>query len=396
MWNRPRTARLQVERLEDRANPAGPFTPVQPINPPLPEPIVRPDLIPRSPPPVEPTLRGVAVGYGSGTGPYGVRLHESRTTYQEFWPYSTTSGPSNAVHVATGDVTGDGVTDVVTGMAPIRSFTGLPVSAEPVKVFDGTTLGALVPTPVTSFHPYGSFTGGVHVACADLDGDGRAEVVVGRDGGGVGRVKVFSGADLAVGTATAVADFDGIEDPANTSGAHVATGDLNGDGNPDVLVGAGGGPRAAVFDGTTLQAGENPVKFYGDFFAFDPATFVGGIHVAVADLDGDGDGEVLAGAKTGAPRMVCYDGQDLIASGGVTRTKWWDRAFGDTASTGGLRLVGKDLDGDTRGDLVLSHGTGSRVTTIRGALVVPGGPSVLWPGQFDALAANWTTGVWVG
>jgi hypothetical protein len=304
------------------------------------------------------------------------------------------------VHVATGDVTGDGVPDVVTGMTPVVSFTGLPNSAEPVKVFDGTTLGTRHPTPVAEFHPYGgSFTGGCHVACADLDGDGHAEVIVCKDEGGVGRVMVFSGADLAAGTATAVADFDGIDgDPAATAGAQVAAGDLNADGTPDVLVGAANGPRVAAFDGTTLQAGETPGKLFGDFFAFDPATHPGGIHVAVSDLDADGHGELLAGSLTGAPRLVCLDGEDVITSGAATLTRWWDEPFGDRSNAGGLRLVGKDLDGDSRGDLVLSHGTGGRVTTIRGALVVPGGPSVLWPGSFDAVTSSWVTtfGVWVG
>jgi hypothetical protein len=193
-----------------------------------------------------------------------------------------------------------------------------------------------------------------------------------------------------------VADFDGIDgDPMATAGAHVAAGDLNADGTPDLLVGAANGPRVAAFDGTTLQAGDTPQKLYGDFFAFDPAMDPRGVHVAVADLDADGYGEVLAGAMTGAPRLVNFDGEDLIRSGGTTLTRWWDAPFGDTASTGGIRPAGKDLDGDSRDDLVLSHGTGSKVTTIRGALVVPGGPGVLWPGQFDAIA-NWTTGVWVG
>jgi hypothetical protein len=309
---------------------------------------------------------------------------------------------AKAVHVATGDVNGDGVNDVVTGMGLITmlnltTLTQIPVAAEPVKIFDGTTLGNVSPTVLDSFHPYGNmFLGGIHVACADLDGDGKAEVITSKDEGGVGRIRVFAGADLANGTATQVADFDGIDgDPNATAGAHIATGDLNNDDVPDLLVGAQNGPRVAAFDGTTLQAGDTPTKLYGDFFAFDALTHKGGLHVAVSDLDADGYGEVLAGSRKGAPHLRNFDGELLFTSNGATRTLWWDRTFGDTASTQGIRIVGKDLDGDSRGDLVISHGSGARVTTIRGSLVVPGGPGVLWPGQMDVLT-NWNAGVWVG
>src|SRR5206468_12542343 len=51
-------------------------------------------------------------------------------------------------------------------------------------------------------------------------------------------------------------------------GARAALGDVNEDGTPDLAVSAGflGGPRTALFDGTTLLG--TPARLVGDFVAF--------------------------------------------------------------------------------------------------------------------------------
>src|SRR5262249_40154707 len=66
-------------------------------------------------------------------------------------------------------------------------------------------------------------------------------------------------------------------DPSFTGGVHVATGDVNGDGVDDIITGAGvnGGPHVKVFDGVTGNLIQS-------FFAFAP-NFLGGINVATGD-----------------------------------------------------------------------------------------------------------------
>src|SRR5207237_1433452 len=103
-----------------------------------------------------------------------------------------------------------------------------------------------------SWSPFGmTFTGGTFVAGGDFDGDGKADVVATRAAGGLARVLIFSGADVANPKAAlaAKADFDGIADPNFVGGCHAAVGNLNPDGVPDLLVGAGldGDPRVAGF-----------------------------------------------------------------------------------------------------------------------------------------------------
>src|SRR5439155_16929620 len=100
-------------------------------------------------------------------------------------PYSLcTSGAgfTGGVRVAVRDVTGDGVTDIIT--AP--GAGGGPH----IKVFNGAT-GALI----REFFAYGSnFTGGVYVAAGDVNGDGIADIITGAGAGGGPHGKVFNGA----------------------------------------------------------------------------------------------------------------------------------------------------------------------------------------------------------
>ena len=82
-------------------------------------------------------------------------------------------GFAGGVHVATGDVDGDGRADIITGAG---------AGGEPrVRVFSGVD-GAML-SDFLAFDP--GFAGGVHVATGDVDGDGRADIItVGGPGGG--------------------------------------------------------------------------------------------------------------------------------------------------------------------------------------------------------------------
>ena len=162
----------------------------------------------------------VAIGTDMG-GQALVKVYETPGTspIRSFVAYPPSF--NGGVRVAVGDVTGDGVPDVITGPGP-------GVGAN-VKVFDGVS-GA----EARSFLAYDPiFTGGVYVASADIDGDGSADIITGTDEGSAGgaRVKVFSGTNLSV-----LADFlpYGV---AFNGGVRVATGDVNGDGVPDIITG---------------------------------------------------------------------------------------------------------------------------------------------------------------
>ena len=98
-----------------------------------------------------------------------------------------------------------------------------------------------------------------------------------------------------------------------SNGISVATGAVNGDGVPDTIVGAGpnGGPRVTVFDGSTDAVLRN-------FFAFE-TTFTGGVQVSSGDLNGDGLGDVLVGVAAVRIYLSCGNGPIAAAR---TCTGW--------------------------------------------------------------------------
>src|SRR5207249_1713872 len=106
---------------------------------------------------------------------------------------------------------------------------------------------------MASFFAYGAgFGGGVRVAAADFNADGRADVVTGAGPGGGPHVRIFNGA--TIGTApTVLREFFAFES-SYTGGVYVAAnssgGDITGDGRPDLVVSTStGAGRVRVIDG---------------------------------------------------------------------------------------------------------------------------------------------------
>ena len=262
-------------------------------------------------------------------------------------------GFAGAVRAVAADVNGDGVADYVLA-------TG-PGGGSRVRVIDGRTFTDLV-TEYWAFEP--AFNGGVFVAAADFDADGRAEVVITPDQGGGPRVKVI---DVAAGRVTTRADFFGLNDPAFRGGARVAAGDLNRDGVPDLVVAAGygGGPRVSLIDGTSVLGGV-PRTLTADFFAFDPG-LRNGVYVAVGDTDGDGYADLVVGAGPGGgPRVLTLSGRTLVAAGGTAAVAnpLGNTFAGDPARRGGARVAAKDVTGDGLADVVAGAGTGGTLTVL--------------------------------
>src|SRR5207248_3424927 len=162
-----------------------------------------------------------------------------------------------------GDVNGDGIGDLVVA----AGFQGGPR----VATFDGTSLGS--GSPRRLFNDFFAFEqtlrNGVFVAVGDIDGDGMADIVAGGGPGGGPRVTAFSARDLIAsggGTQTPLANFFG-GDPDNRGGVRVAVKDLDGDNRADLVVGAGSGAgsRVTAYPGKAIaSAGTPPPAFEFD------------------------------------------------------------------------------------------------------------------------------------
>src|SRR5581483_8233383 len=137
------------------------------------------------------------------------------------------------------------------------------------------------------------------VATGDVNGDGTSDIVVARGYGASPTVDVYNGKTFAqIGTG-----FDAFPS-AFIGGVSLAAADVNGDGKADIVVGAGpgGGPNVKVVDGTN----DNVLM---SFFAFDP-TYMGGVSVASADVNGDGKADIAVGSAGNRGPVRVFSGKD--------------------------------------------------------------------------------------
>lgn len=167
---------------------------------------------------------------------------------------------STGVRVTTGDINGDGRAEILTSPGP--GSPGL------VAVFSGTGIEML------SGLPFGiGATGGVHVAAGDLNGDGVAEIITTAGAGAEPLTRVF---EVAGGTISMPASFLAF-DAGLRGGVRVATGDVDGDGRAEVLLVPGPGAPALLRAMQVPPGGPLSERF--SFFAF-PTLFTGGAFVA--------------------------------------------------------------------------------------------------------------------
>lgn len=125
------------------------------------------------------------------------------------------------------------------------------------------------------------FRGGVNVAVADLDGDGKIEIIVTPGVGLNPEVRIFSSDGK-------LKNKFNIFEPKFHGGVSVAAGDVDGDGLAEVVLGAGpgGGPQVAIY------SGDGNLK--SQYYAYDN-DFKKGVRISVSDIDRDGKAEILAG-----------------------------------------------------------------------------------------------------
>jgi hypothetical protein len=196
-----------------------------------------------------------------------------------------------------------------------------------IKIFDDDG------EKIASFYPYTSqYRLGLNFAVGDLEGDGDLEIVTGTEYGGGPQVRIFNTDGVLIHPGFFAYDekFRG--------GVHIALGDINGDGVDEIIAGAGksGGPHVRIFnkDGVLINPG---------FFAYNPG-FRGGVFVAAGDVDGDGEEEIVTGAGPGGgPHVRVYNDKGELENEFFT---------GSVSETTGVKITASDVDDDGAEEIV--------------------------------------------
>jgi FG-GAP-like repeat/FG-GAP repeat len=257
---------------------------------------------------------------------------QSGATLASLFPFG--SALVSRVEVAAGDVNGDGRTDIV--LVAQRS-EGTQVKAVDLQGHELASFFVLDPAIVP----------GASIAAGDLDGDGKAEIVL---GGGPTRAPwppVTNGPDQRV----AVYEADGTESASFAAypglfqgGVRVALGDLTGDSQPEIVTAPGPGleTEIGIFSQDWVNGRDRGTRL-GHFLAFEPS-FEGGASLALGDVVGDGRLRIVVGSgpgRKGEVRVFDPDGRQLS-----TLTP-----FGPDY-TGGISVAAGDVNGDGRAEIV--------------------------------------------
>ncbi|MBI3956488.1 MAG: VCBS repeat-containing protein [Candidatus Kerfeldbacteria bacterium] len=278
-------------------------------------------------------------GTGDGLSPQ-VRIFSNTGVLRgQFYAYDKKL--KTGVRIAACDLNGDGIDEIVT--VPGKGTAAL------VKAFDRS--GKAVGT--TGFYPLGrKFLGGANLVCGDLDGNGTAEILVAAAKGGSPNVLIFQANGKKIGQFRA-------QSKTFRGGIVLGLADLNGDGKLEILTAheSGGAqvrvstsagkqayptltPYAKSFKGGLSIAGGDTngdgkdelivvprsnaqarVKIYrlpdrkvlGNFLGF-PRPFTGGAVVASGDVNGDGTDDIIISPASKYPptfRMFKQNGQPL-------------------------------------------------------------------------------------
>ncbi|MEM6570329.1 MAG: FG-GAP-like repeat-containing protein [Planctomycetota bacterium] len=267
------------------------------------------------------------------------------------------------------DLDGDGVRDLVVGNPLFNSQA--PAFRGEVLVLSGAS-GAQIHRIVGQNSDENL---GFDVAeIGDLNGDGVSDFIAGQPTDSTvapsqGRATVFSGATGAV-----LQIFDGFGAGSRFGTSVDGADDFDGDGTPDVLIGAPfedsqfgspGNGSVRVLSGAT---GAVLFTRFGQYANVNLGTSVAN----AGDLDGDGIADLAAGAPRFIPaargRVYAYSGatgQDLYTQRGANSG---DR-FGETVAAAG------DVDGDGMGDLLVAGVRDSGPITDIGRVTVLSGSS---------------------
>ncbi|MEY2468275.1 MAG: hypothetical protein QOF21_973, partial [Actinomycetota bacterium] len=240
----------------------------------------------------------VLTGPDQGAAPH-VRTFLGDGTVSDVSFYAAGTETSGA-SVASGDVTGDGVPDIITG-------TGRgPAAQVQIRQKNGQS-------QIASVNPFPGFIGGVRVAAANVDDDAALEVIVAAGPGGGPHVKAFN---LTSGDLVEAFGFFAYGENFH-GGVFVG-------GAPGKIItgpGLGGGPHVRVW---SVAAGVATVS--AEWFAYDPA-FSGGVRVAGGQVRGDAVDVVTGAGPGGGPHVKLY---------GLDGVEGPDRMVYDEAFGGGV------------------------------------------------------------
>ncbi len=295
------------------------------------------------------------IAIGSETGPTStpvIRLMDAETGTVVAQTLAFEATFRGGVRVAMGDVDGDGSAEILAGSGPGRGGE--------VRVFKPQVVGgSLVLTELTAFRtqPFGAgYRSGLEIACGDVDGNGREDIVAAMSRGN-GVVRVFRSVNAADpventpfrsitafggrfggGASVTVADLGTFSNGAVTSATAA-------DGKVEIVVASGAGMRATVM---AYDVSAATPRLVGTIRPL-AASLQGGVSVTAGRYDADAIDDIIVSAgRGGGGATEIYT---LRSNTGVSTRAATFSAFGGLARpNAAVFAAALDRNGDGRID----------------------------------------------
>lgn len=208
-----------------------------------------------------------------GGGPHIRIFNGQGIMITEFFAFD--SRVYSGVNVTAGDLNKDGQLEIIAGSG---------YQAEPkIKIFDN--FGHFI----REFLVYDKkIKSGVNVLAFDVNNNGQAEIITIPYQDASAEVKIFTGEGILLNKFNAYsADYKG--------GVNLSAGDIDNDKNPEIVIGPGFGLETLIKNFSP----DGKIKITPNIIAFPG--FKGGVSISNADLDNDGQMELIAGMQTISP-----------------------------------------------------------------------------------------------
>ena len=259
-----------------------------------------------------------------------VLLGNADGTFQNGVSYNI--GGNYSVAATIDDVTGDGIPDIV-AVSGDQQITVLPGKGDGTFGTAVSFAAPLLPGYTSANEPPI-----MNLITADLRGLGRRDLIASNG-------LVFLNNGSGTFAATAAPAFPYLVDNLSSNGPFIATGDVNNDGKPDLVVSENEALSVWLGNGDgTFTQGQSYTSIASDG------------HITVADLDGDGNADIYVGLGGGG----FYGGNDDYPNLSYALMGRGDGTFAGSAATDSAGYTGTnlaDVNGDGVPDLIAPGAT---------------------------------------
>src|SRR5208337_3451295 len=195
------------------------------------------------------------------------------------------------------------------------------------------------------------------VTVADVNGDGKPDLIVANDGSGTVSVLLNTTAPGATTPSFATQQTFAV----GIGPSSVTVADVNGDGKPDLIVANGGSGTVSVLRNAAAPGATTPS------FATQQTFAVGSYpsSVTAADVNGDGKPDLIVANEVGTVSVLL----NTTAPGATTPSFAPEQTF--AVGSGAFSVTAADVNGDGKPDLIVANPNSGTVSVLLNTTPAP-------------------------